>query len=338
MSPDAQQAAARLALLQMFQTRKAAEPARGDDGKADANTFKGIADDLKSGLGNLADGFLKNGLIDGDTHGSFTDAIAEAGKHNRNLAEDGEANGYMPTALDKVQGTGLDPNLKATFDGGLRVLDQAANNGLVINSKGLLEKNAGVILGAVGALPGSIGGMFTAGHLGEAAGFGLGALTDLAGGIGSQVVKAQATSLFRQWDRTMGWNKPPALDNADAFMRLAQARGLNPAVTPQAITDAQAQTATLQGVQPGAARPAPVPGSMGPPVTMAPRMPQPAPAAPEAPQAPTPGPAMPPAGFCGSADPRRGTDHHTSRRRHRPAPRLCAPGPGATGPGGPATG
>jgi hypothetical protein len=52
MTPDAQTAAARLAALQLFQARKDAEAQRGTTGKDDANTFKGVADDLKNAAGH----------------------------------------------------------------------------------------------------------------------------------------------------------------------------------------------------------------------------------------------------------------------------------------------
>jgi hypothetical protein len=272
LTPDAQKAAARLALLQMYQQRAASEPQRGTDGKADANTFKGIADDLKQSLTGMAGGMLASGLIDGDQHKAFIGAIAEAAKHNRNLAEDGAANGYLETALDQVKATPLDPVLMNTFVGGLRVLDDASSNGLIANTKGPLQRNAGTILPIVGGLGGLAGGVF--------AGMGPG-VEIAAAGLGKKLAQAVGTSWLRGLDAQMGWNKPQALDGADAIMRLAQARGLQPAVTSGDITGALQDLGNLRQTPPGAGLTPMPPMAQGAPVTTPGRpyvgMPQPTP-------------------------------------------------------------
>lgn len=236
LSPKAQNGAAELSALQMYQQRLQVETAgMGKDSTPEPSTvFKGVMRDVDRNLRDTGQGLVGAGLIDKDQLSDFTAAITEAQRHNHNAGEGGSSVGYFDTLRDKVADWQIDPAIKNTLLMQLRVLDVSSQNSMKQNAKGFLETHSGIILGSVGA--------------------GAAAMTGLAapatGAIGGYLARAGGTSILRSLDKTMGNQLPPLLRNQQAIQDYASKNGLQPGTTPGDLMAVAKQMQDLKGQQP----------------------------------------------------------------------------------------
>lgn len=172
LSPQAQNGQAELATVQMYQAARDAMTkgmGRPDADIPPAQVFKNVVSDVSRNLQDMASLLQRNGLIDRDQAGAFTDAIAQARKHNVQAGENGAEFGWFDTLRDQVAALPIDPAYRNQALQQLRVLDLASQASLLKNSKGPLERNAGLLGPAVVA---GLAGLFHGADVATLGGFG----------------------------------------------------------------------------------------------------------------------------------------------------------------------
>lgn len=226
-NPDQMMSDARLAKLLAAKRGTTADYATGFDAQ-DSNHFKGIADDLKGKLHDLTDSLADAQDITDDQADDLKGVIAKAAKHNRELGENGKANGYFNAEVDTVKALNLKPDVEKTFLNTLRDLNSANFNGYKKNQRGPIERYADAL-----RLPEAAAGLGGAGVAVATGGadIGLAGLTGLA-------ARAGVRGLARGADKALGLAEPPIIRRAAARAKYFQQNGINPGDTVRDVTSA----------------------------------------------------------------------------------------------------
>jgi len=311
MTPAAQKVQTTLNANAFFDARRGAESA--DHGKLPplTDTIKGDLDQGKAQLSTIFKGMRQagpaNGGVTPDQYDVLSNALKEAGNHNRNQAENGLDTGYTDTFRDKINALPLSPVAKANILDRLSTINAASYNGKKMNSKAFvgplirgMASQAIPLLGEYGAEAGILG---ATGHAAPA----IAGATGLFYGLNylqKKAMSAVANKVGNSADVALGRGLPPIMANIAAKRRLADRAGVGPSVTPgdiQALHDkwstvgnnaAQARAATVRRM----AQPSPAAVPPGGPVATPP-------ASVQTPPGPSPAPGLTPQSQAGSPPP-----------------------------------
>lgn len=233
LSPEAQNGAAELAAVQMYDAalKTVTEGMGRPNYKPEPPlVFKTMMRSIDANLRRIAGGLAQNGLITKEDASNLFGAITEAQRHNHAAGENGRQYSFFDTFRDHVAALGIDPAIRNTVLMQLRVLDLASSNGLKQNSKGPLERHAGKILPIIGA-----------GMAGLTSGVSL-----LEGGLAGKLFQGAGTATLRSFDRLMRTQQPDLLRRRGAIEGYAERNNLEPGTTPGDLMSIQEQLAELR--------------------------------------------------------------------------------------------